>query len=245
MLRTTLDAMADGGLHDQLGRWLRAATRPMPSGSCPTSRRCSTTTRSWPGSTCTRGSSPGTRAYRAVAESTLDYARARDARGPTGRSPRARMPTRTASRARPTPGRWTRSWATWGRPRPLFMRRVRRHRRAATGRAARSCAGSRRTRSWPCASDLDASQVAASLAERARLASWRSARRGPSPAATTRSWPPGTASRWPPSRRPRRPSSATTTGPIAARAAGAAPATRLLSADGRLAPLVEGRPGPP
>jgi len=55
MLTTTLDAMARGGIYDQLAEG-SLATRSTPTGSCPTSRRCSTTTPSSLVSICVPGS---------------------------------------------------------------------------------------------------------------------------------------------------------------------------------------------
>ena len=59
------------------------ATRSTPSGSSPTSRRCSTTTPCWPAPTCTAGRSLGHERYRRVCEETLDWMLA-EMRGPEG-----------------------------------------------------------------------------------------------------------------------------------------------------------------
>ena len=75
------------------------ATPSTQRGSCPTSRRCSTTTRSWRARTCTRGSSAGEERYRAVAEETLDYAPPRPPPSRKEGSPPPRTRTRTGSRA--------------------------------------------------------------------------------------------------------------------------------------------------
>ena len=86
-------------------RWAAAspATRWTGSGSSPTSRRCSTTTRSWPAPTCTAGSSRGDRLFRRVCEgrSTGRCARCAPTRAA---STRLSTPTRRARRRLPDPG---------------------------------------------------------------------------------------------------------------------------------------------
>ena len=59
------------------------ATRSTPPGPCPTSRRCSTTTRCWRAPTCTAGRSRGEARLRRVCAETLDWA-LREMRGPEG-----------------------------------------------------------------------------------------------------------------------------------------------------------------
>ena len=60
MAEGTAEAMARGGMYDQLaGGFARYSWTP--AGWCRTSRRCSTTTRCWPGCTRTCGGAPGRR----------------------------------------------------------------------------------------------------------------------------------------------------------------------------------------
>ncbi len=56
LARRTLDRMAAGGIHDQLGGGFARYADGAQPGSCPTSRRCSPTTPSSRASTSTRGS---------------------------------------------------------------------------------------------------------------------------------------------------------------------------------------------
>ena len=59
---TTLDAMAAGGIYDQVGGGFAPLLGRRRTGSSPTSRRCSTTRRCSPARTCTAGWSPARRA---------------------------------------------------------------------------------------------------------------------------------------------------------------------------------------
>ena len=132
----------DGDQHarrDDARRHLRPARRRLPPlrdrracGWCRTSRRCSTTTRSSRGSTCTRWQVTGDDAYRRVVTETLDYV-AREMLDPAAGSTRRRTRTPRARRAASSSGRPTRSRG--GRPSSartptgdaeLFMRGVRR-----------------------------------------------------------------------------------------------------------------------
>ncbi len=67
----TLDKMARGGIHDQLGGGFHRYSTDA-RGSCRTSRRCSTITRSWPALTWMPGRRPASR-FREVVEGILDY----------------------------------------------------------------------------------------------------------------------------------------------------------------------------
>ena len=72
MAEKTLDAMAAGGIYDHLGGgFARYATDE--SGWCRTSRRCSTTTPSWRGSTPMPAQVTGDERYAYVARETLDF----------------------------------------------------------------------------------------------------------------------------------------------------------------------------
>ena len=110
MARRTLDAMADGGIHDQLGGgfhryatdaiWLVPHFEKMLYDNAQLAR---VYVHAW--------QLTGDARYREVALGTLDSSRASCAR-PTAGSPPATMPTRTATRARRSSGRPARS----GRP---------------------------------------------------------------------------------------------------------------------------------
>ena len=80
------------------------ATRPTSAGSCRTSRRCSTTTRSWRSPTCTAASSS---ARRAIARWSRRRSSTCCASSPcrAAGSPRRRTPTPTARRASPSRSR--------------------------------------------------------------------------------------------------------------------------------------------
>ena len=120
------DAMARGGMYDQLGGGFARYSRRRAAGWCRTSRRCSTTTRSCSASTRAGGGRPATRS-----------ARGSRARRPTSCSPSC-APPRAASppRSTPTP-RATRASSTSGR-RPAGRGARRRGRRLGRRRCSRS-----------------------------------------------------------------------------------------------------------
>ena len=74
----------------------------------------------------------------------------------------------------------------------LFARRVRRDRRGATGRVARSSGASCRTRSWPRGPGVPEDEVRSRLADDRAGAPARPGTGGRSPPATTRRSPAGT-----------------------------------------------------
>ena len=102
---TRAHAARDGlGRHVRPGRRrLRALLGRRPTGSSPTSRRCSTTTRCWRAPTCTAGRSPASRCSGASCEETLDWA-LREMRGPRAASTPRSTPTPRARRASSTSG---------------------------------------------------------------------------------------------------------------------------------------------
>ena len=91
------------------------ATRSMPPGPFPTSRRCCTTTRCWRAPTCTAGRS---RARSGCAASAARRWTGRCGRcaGPRAASARRWTPTPRAWRASSTCGRWTSCWRRWAAP---------------------------------------------------------------------------------------------------------------------------------
>ena len=98
MAEQTFEAMARGGMYDQLGRRVRAVLRRRAPGSCRTSRRCSTTTRC-----CCAVYLHWWRLYRLplaerVARETARLPAARPAARPRAGSRRRSTPTPTASR---------------------------------------------------------------------------------------------------------------------------------------------------
>ncbi len=138
----TLDAMADGGIHDQLGggfpryatdaRWLVPHFEQMLYDNAQLARAYL--------HACAFGRSPAGRIPRGRA-ATLDYM-LRELTVPTAHSRPARMPTPTVKRDAPYVDRGR------GQRRPRRARRrppstsVRRDRRTATGKASPSCRGS-------------------------------------------------------------------------------------------------------
>ena len=73
LVEATCEAMARGGMYDQLAGWLRPLRRRRTRGWCRTSRRCSTTTRCSSASTPTCGGRPAPRTARRVALETADW----------------------------------------------------------------------------------------------------------------------------------------------------------------------------
>ena len=71
--RGTCEAMARGGMYDQLGGGFARYSRRRRAGWCRTSRRCSTTTRCCCGSTRTSWRATGDPLARRVAEETADF----------------------------------------------------------------------------------------------------------------------------------------------------------------------------
>ena len=114
-----------------------AATRPTRAGSCPTSRRCSPTRRSWPGPTCTRGRTAGGPSISAWSPRPWTSC-CGTSRRPRARCTRPSTPTPAASRARTPPSRVDELRQIlpppWSNRRPSGTA----SRRAATGRAAPS-----------------------------------------------------------------------------------------------------------
>ena len=80
LVEKTLDAMAAGGIYDQLGGGFAPLLGRRRAGSSPTSRRCSTTTPCSPAPTCTAGRRSGTSATGAVVRGDARLGAARDAR---------------------------------------------------------------------------------------------------------------------------------------------------------------------
>ena len=235
------------GRPDAAARWpaaacttsWRAGSRGTPStapGSCRTSRRCSTTTPSSPGSTCTGGGSPATRPARRVAEETCDWMLA-ELRHRRGR-PRRRRSTPTPDGVEGLTYVWT--------PAQLAEvlgddgRRVgggaaRRHRRPARSSTAR-----RRLRLMRDVAGPTTAERRARWAGAAGAAARRARRAAAAAAATTRSSRPGTAWRSRRSPRPARCSTGPTWSPRRERGRGAA-ARRPPSVDGRLRRVEPGR----
>ena len=108
MVRYTLDRMADGGIHDQLGGGFhRYATDPIwlvphfEQMLYDNAQLARTYVRAW--ATLASGDRPAIDAYRGSRSRSSSTCSASSA-ATTGRSPRARTPTRTGSRARRSPG---------------------------------------------------------------------------------------------------------------------------------------------
>ena len=138
--RRTLDAMADGGIHDQLGGgfhryatdaiWLVPHFEQMLYDNAQLAR---VYLHAW--ALTRRRAVPRRRA------GTLDYMM-RELRPTAARSPRARTPTPRASRARRSPGRARRDPRRARRRRRRCSRRLTASPTTATGRARPSCRGS-------------------------------------------------------------------------------------------------------
>ena len=119
MVDRTLEAMARGGIYDQLARRVRALLASTPAGWCRTSRRCSTTTPS-----CSASTPAGARrsATGSPARPPTSCWRARHRGGRLRLRAGRRQPRRvagTAARAPSTPGRpasWSRRSATTTAP---------------------------------------------------------------------------------------------------------------------------------
>ena len=171
MVRRTLDAMADGGIHDQLGggfarystdgQWLVPHFEKMLYDNAQLARAY---LHAW--------QLTGERRYRAVVEDTLDYV-ARELTLPDG--PFAASQDADTEGVEGATYAWTAEEVTrhLGPAAPLFERGATTCGRAATGRAARSSAGSPRMASWPSVFGLTEDAVARSLAEVARPAAGR------------------------------------------------------------------------
>ena len=165
------------------------ATPSTPTGSCRTSRRCSTTTRCCCASTCTGGVPPATPSPSASRVrrphsccATCDPRRAAS-------SPRS-TPTPRATRAGPTSGPRSSSSTASARTTARGRRTCSRSpppARSSTARPSCSCTATRSTQAGGTAYAGACSTPADGACSRG---------------ATTRSWPRGTASRSPPSPRP-------------------------------------------
>ena len=189
--RRALDAMAAGGIHDQLGgkfhrystdaRWLVPHFEQMLYDNAQLAR-----------STPMHGRSramPCTSA-RCSGRSTTCCGSC----GPTAAGSRpARMPTPRARRVRRSCGPRRRPARSWVTTRPCSRPRTASARRA-TGRAARSCPASSTARSWPSGSARPRPLLRRGSRPDARRSSI-AVPGDPSPPATTRCWPPGTALR--------------------------------------------------
>ena len=163
----TLDAMMAGGIYDQIGGgFCRYAVDAI--GSCPTSRRCSTTTRCWRGPTCTAGRRSATSA---TAGSSRRRSNGRCARcaAPRAASTRPSTPIRRARRAASTPGPRrrsvrrsargpTRRWPSTASPRRATSRAAtsstwsaarRRRNRRSSPKSAGCCSNTRERRVRP------------------------------------------------------------------------------------------------
>ena len=132
------------------------------------------------------------RATSTTATGTLDYLLRELRDAPTAASRPARTPTPRARRARPSSGRAAEIREVLGADAAAVRGGLRRDRRAATGRAARSCRGSATTRSWRSGSGSRRSEVARAAGRGPGAAAGAARRRGPSRPATTRCWRPGT-----------------------------------------------------
>ena len=177
----TCEAMARGGMYDQLGRRLRPLLGRRRTGWCRTSRRCCTTTRCCCGSTRTCGGRPARALARRVARRDRRLPAARPAYAPRAASPPRWTPTPTGVEG--LTYAWTpaqlRAVLGDGR-RPLGRRAARGQRRRARSSTARrrcSCAPTRTTRTrWAAGAGAAAAPPAAGRPQPARddkvVAAW-------------------------------------------------------------------------
>ena len=172
------------------------ATAPTPTGSCRTSRRCSTTTPNWRAPTSTPGRSPAMPELRRVVEETLDYV-LREMTSPGGRLLQHPGRGQRGGRGqvlRLDAGRG--AGAAGPRRRPALQRLLRRHRaRQFPRRRPQRQHPARARMTWrmpPRSSRSPKNSLPGSSPAAARSSS-RRASAASIPAATTKSWPNGTA----------------------------------------------------
>ena len=244
----------DGG-----GRHPRPAGRRLPPlrdrrgvARARTSSRCSTTTPSSPACTSHAWALTGDASLLATATGGARLPAARAARRRTAGSRPARTRTPRARRARRSSGRPARCARSLGDAAAAVRGRVRGHRRAATGRAGRSCRGSAATPSSRSGSGCRPARSRPGWPRRARVLLRRRGAR-PQPAlrrqgarGLERARDRGARRRRAVARRDRRAGAGRGGGALRARRRRGAAAAVLddLRAAGRPAPtLVEGRPG--